>query len=1105
MLRFPNLPLVALLCALPPFLSGCGGNAPVGAPTGVAPQQPTTTAAHAATPSGVSTAPAPTAGAGANYAQYAGIARQATQHVGKMAQTYEALLQSRDTSNVGGKLNTAARALDGQWQQLRRLPTPTAQEAVQLKREVIGPLKDALQRAYRADRKVEREFFVFGRGMGSALYPAEEIVRQLQQALPDSERDPVGPPPNPGAPPSANRSFGQFVDLGPDAVRPPQRGQGDAASVPWRVKVDPPEHAPHPGDKVVLDIAVPGFPQRFSQSDKFWEGRHVRILYPGRPGNVVAVGLNADSKDVREVWTMFPRKRLGTIRGPHLGSSRLMAISPDGKYFAAHPLGGDIIGLWDVDKARPAGTVALPEKTFPTIVDFANQNRLVYVHGKTLVVRSVPDGKLEHELTMAGECRDSPFHSGTPWALSPGGRYLAAPHQDAFRSNIYLYDLVSGQTAGALEVAEHSWFTACRFSDDGARLAVLIVGRDETIIQLWDVPDGTLAEQWQIGGDVPKALETNREYQGPAVEWFPDGKTLLIYGRGLFDLEQGDLKKNLPDNPPYRILPIDSTRIAVIQNKKLVPYDLTKVEEGVAAAGGGGFGASVRTGNSLPGTTRSQGGFGASRVAGGKGRGSGGARPTGAENAAAFAAAFASTTPVPEPIRAVRTGVEVKTLTPPPGWKANPAVAAPPEIGAAPVEVPGGEVFHVTLTGGAQPRAVVMYSSERLQFWNGACRNTDSAKTWIEQFNLSGGPAGPKLEFPLPAGLLCTAPSGGRIVTRGLAQFDRLDAWDLAGGTHVVGFRPYPQGSYRGGQPVIWGAMLTDELLLTADAGRLSLWKLPECKALYEVLAPSEVTPSISLARDRVAVVNEERTGLMLLDARTGEPLGGVRLSGAVGKISATAFDSTGALLAVATEHPSGGEVAILDLPSGKPVTMFPVPAVPNVVQWCGSDHLLLDGAYLVHAGTGLLAWVYDLKSGGLHVLDSPTAATGSSPRTPKRRAGLCSPRPRSPILPSRRRSARQRPPRSCCTPAARWPSTCSFPTPPAAAVSRRKSARPSPASMPPATSRSPTRLPCASRSAASRARRARNSPTTSSASAAARSADSALTSRSSASPGRSS
>jgi hypothetical protein len=650
-----------------------------------------------------------------------------------------------------------------------------------------------------------------------------------------------------------------------------------------------------------------------------------------------------------------------------------MAISPDGKYFAAHPLGGDIIGLWDVDKAKPAGTVALPEKTFPTIVDFANQNRLVYVHGKTLVVRSVPDGKLEHELTMAGECRDSPFHSGTPWALSPGGRYLAAPHQDAFRSNIYLYDVVSGQTAGALEVAEHSWFTACRFSNDGARLAVLIVGRDETIIQLWDVPDGTLAEQWQIAGDVPKALETNREYQGPAVEWFPDGKTLLIYGRGLFDLEQGDLQKNLPDNPPYRILPIDSTRIAVIQNKKLVPYDLTKVEEGVAASGGGGFGASVRTGDSLPGTTRSQGGFGASRVAGGVGRRSSGARPTGAENAAAFAAAFA-TAPVPDPVRAVRTGIEVQTLAPPPGWKANPAVGAPPEIAAGPVEVPGGEIFHVTLTGGAQPRAVVMYSSERLQFWNGACRNADSAKTWIEQFNLSGagGSAGPKLEFPLPAGLLCTAPSGGRIVTRGLAQFDRLDAWDLAAGTHVVGFRPYPQGSYRGGQPVIWGAMLTDELLLTAGAGRLSLWKLPECKALYEVLAPSEVTPGISLARDRVAVVNEERTGLMLLDARTGEALGGVRLSGAVGKISATAFDSTGALLAVATEHPSGGEIAILDLSSGKPVTMFPVPAVPNVVQWCGSDHLLLDGAYLVHAGTGLLAWVYDLKSGGLHVLDSP-------------------------------------------------------------------------------------------------------------------------------------
>jgi hypothetical protein len=315
-----------------------------------------------------------------------------------------------------------------------------------------------------------------------------------------------------------------------------------------------------------------------------------------------------------------------------------------------------------------------------------------------------------------------------------------------------------------------------------------------------------------------------------------------------------------------------------------------------------------------------------------------------------------------------RTGVELREFQSPQKW----SVAARPSGLAAsltrPVELPRDELFAAAISQDAS-RAVVMYSSETPSTFE---HTLSKIRIHFDPIDLSTGTKHPPIELPLASGLLDVAPDGSRMVTRSLSRPDRIDIWELPEGKPVASLRPYPQGTYRGGQAVAWAAFLDGDHLLTMGGARISLWKLPEARAVYELAANETTVPVLDASRQLLARIAADGSGVLFVNARDGSAAGFVPREAAAGQITSLAFDAAGAAAVLATQSSYSGELSIIDLAGGQITRTFPVPARPEHVQWCGSGRLLLNGAYMIDVATGALVWVYDTGTLGRHLVDSP-------------------------------------------------------------------------------------------------------------------------------------
>jgi hypothetical protein len=159
-------------------------------------------------------------------------------------------------------------------------------------------------------------------------------------------------PKNNAAPPAASgaSSSGTIKNLADPNAPAPEL---------WKVKPDPSESQPPVITQEVL-LRVP---------PSFFGGE---VTYPTAPSTFAAVGRNGDPNDVREVWDIAARKRVGALRGIKL--DKPYALSPDGTLFAGKADRSFVV--YETKTGRIAAQLRV-ESPFADFVDFAGPGQAV--------------------------------------------------------------------------------------------------------------------------------------------------------------------------------------------------------------------------------------------------------------------------------------------------------------------------------------------------------------------------------------------------------------------------------------------------------------------------------------------------------------------------------------------------------------------------------------------------------------------------------------------------------------------------------------------------------------------------------------------------------
>ena len=826
---------------------------------------------------------------------------------------------------------------------LRSMQSPTAEEARAMKGEILKSLLDAIKRAELAELHLERNYDLdrfsrigsFGRG-GHEIHDGIRIARSFldhsQRNLPASEKLTTGPPASIGGPPPTNRRFSYLRGL--DLSESQYRGfnsRNSTKSIPWRLRVDEPVHPYTMSPEASFEIDIP----KADSGPSHFFSPH-RVLYPQMASVHVGLGSNERIGLSRVVYSLNPRRRKGVVKGIQLQRSEVMALSADGKYFAGRPENTDVIGLYDVENKEP---VAQARHIFdPHGKDqlmFAADNRLVVFNGDVAKVWTTPDLTLRYEIDIKRDYGRSVWNPGHAWALSPGGRYLAVPGRSGFAYDIVFYDLTTGEAAAIIEMGTQRSisYTGVAFSRDGKKLAVLMDGAWDTWIQIWDVVSGRILHSYKNEGSLTRAIKGDNKYQGPAVDWFPDGKRILLYGKGIFNTESGIGEKMLASNVRYRIALLGENQIGVVKNDLLTRFDLDEIP-------------------ATPSRWQSEQIASEAKLA---------------DNPFELAPKDG------KPVATIADRTELAYLD----VDRNAGWSLPIESGPQGLSIQtkiegftGKDLYHLSISADHKT-AVAGYTSEAVRIWDGKASNLDKLRSWVEYAPTQGAARPQRFDFPFPVGLHAVSPTGNRIATRDLEGFNRFDVWDLSQKSHLAGFFPYDQGRSDGGAPILWCDFLDDDHLFTLAANQLTFWSVPTGKAIYEISTTGITSfPAFSPQRNHLAFLDDE--GLTIIQALTGRTVAFNDKLPIDGKLVALAFSPSGESIGVLSEPTGSGELALIDVLSGSILSSFPVPMSGKNLQFAGEDFVLIDGGYLISLKKKAVAWIYHLD--GLRVAAGPSA-----------------------------------------------------------------------------------------------------------------------------------
>ncbi len=647
------------------------------------------------------------------------------------------------------------------------------------------------------------------------------------------------------------------------------------------------------------------------------------VQFPTSYSQYVSIaGKDAGARDAREVWDLRSGQRFGGASGA--AELNNAAVSPDGAYLAArNPTAlKTTVDVWRTGDPRTYKVVMDEKPIFPEI-DFAGPDQLLTAKpdgaGQTYQIWDIEKGtELRRFTAPAASTRQQRAFSG-------GRRYMAVC--GPFNGGVLVFDLTTGKQAVQLPTVQNAVVRGLAFSPDGKMLAGLIGTGFTVRLQTWDLTTAQPA----FGRDFDKHPQTTVQngfgYQGAPLEWLPDGGGWLLYGQLLVDAKTGVVFWRVPndgnDPNPRRIFP--GGALASVKSdgrhKSLV----------------------VET---LP----------ADRIAAAQKAVRGGQDPAAATLPPAKPADWSAVRELPAPAGAV-------------DWKAaaDPAGAPPAALGAKPAPLGGkaGDIVRILFSAPVAAKAVVLTAA-------GADALGAGKQVHAARYDLLGGQLLNESDLftaEFPRDRLATldadlSPDGSLLAVREPRNGKRIDIYSMTDGKHVVGWLPYEK---EGDGAVQWFAFLDGERLLTLGAGKLTLWNVPECRAVYSA-GFVRGAPALSPGRKYLAAFTG--SGFEVLEAATGERVGQILRPNAVA-VQAAAFRPDGRELAAVLATTDGTRLARWDATTGAAKDEFAVPPGMGALEWCGPNDVLFDQT-LIDLELKQPIALYNLPGFGRHAPNGP-------------------------------------------------------------------------------------------------------------------------------------
>ncbi len=681
-------------------------------------------------------------------------------------------------------------------------------------------------------------------------------------------------------------------------------------SIDWQASADPPRSGFDLAPDANVEIRVP---VRYSRPF---------VLFPSSPSPFVLLG-GESRRGTRTLWDLRKSKAVAEIEeaDAEFDENDQLALSGDGRFLAFfnHETRG-AIHVWSFAENKVAHKLSLPQSSSrPTFLRFAGSRRLI-------VGASTEDTYLIYDVEQGRQCgmiEAKPSYDDKCQVVSPGGSYLAVFSQA--RSPLTIYDTRNGVRAGRLEnrIETYGNPECLTFSNDGEELAASFHSGTELQIQVWRMSDGKSEATYTL----PRNPINTVRYFGPALQWLADRKGWFLSGASLIDREM------------EKVVWQDQ---AAVQEREVLPRRIVDADRMLAFRKEKG--AQVLHLASIPKEEIAQS---RARVASGGTAADSGLPPVVAIKTEGAKAVALS--PTSWQYRAEASSLPAKAAQRPsiplgPGnFDSNRAFFSAPEIARVAI---GRRVDGTWTTGFQLPQTCSLYDLQ--------------SGTPLAQFDV-----------PFPTELIDLSPAGKLGLFRSERDKNRLDIWDLTTGKHVLAFRPC-QGPGPYDKKIEWAGFLDEQQVLTASqSGILSLWKLPECQAVYQSVAKHGRVAGITRNRRTLVVVPGNTP--YLVDTASGQTVGVLPAveSEKFLILPHASFSADENRLAILAGRDKGSLLVAWDLTDGSLLSKLELPFRTYGLTWSSPDHVLVNRSIgsdepdvLIDVVAGLPVWNYGLERG---------------------------------------------------------------------------------------------------------------------------------------------
>jgi WD40 repeat protein len=629
------------------------------------------------------------------------------------------------------------------------------------------------------------------------------------------------------------------------------------------------------------------------------------------------------------------------------------ALSPDGRAVAWYaPTPNSTIKITALSGSKKTIEIDLNKQ-------FASFNYLAFAAPDRLVVGDSTDHKISvwdtktqqklHEFAIPHSV------SSKQITMTRGGHYLAiSPRGD---DPIQFFDLRNGALAGTLPMPPIQTGSPLRptvesiaFSLDGNELAAAYSAGTTSGIAIWGVVDGKNIRNHTF--DRPLySLFSGSGYAGPTLQYLPDDRGWLLYGRAVIDRGAKGVAWVEPNMPGFsasqtqRQVLADGRIVALrgttgTTNLSAQPLPWHEIEEGTKVVASGGMSEDAK---------------------------------------------------LPELTQPNLSLVDATTFLPIDQWKAVEPAAEKRSLRPRPISLNINPIILRNLTfASTKDTDVALITAPSLEK-NGVVENGFQV-TEVLRLDLDQAKSIGVLNTNHPGEFVDFTAGGKWAVTRTGKQRDRLDIYEVDTSKHVVGFRPSTPE-----QPtsmISWARFNdTDSLITLSSSGRMVIWDVSTVKAKAitqfdlnrrEAFVPVHcwITPS----RKNIIVSGSGK--LHVVDANSLQPLGVLESAACMRgpwHAIAIAVDSSGRKMAAEIRSGDDTTIAVWDFGSGKLQTEFAVALPRTEITWVDNRHILVHGTRmprgnlrlpnstadravfdLIDSTNGNIVWRYVVPYGGL-------------------------------------------------------------------------------------------------------------------------------------------